>query len=1048
MSRRMFSAFLAMCACAVVAQSASAQISEPFDTTAVGLLPAGWTSTTTGAGAVWITKNDQSYSPANSVFTNDVATVSSQFLVLPTITAAGPITLSLWHFYTTEAGFDGWTVEASVNSGPFVNIGQSAWTVGGYNATISGAWQSPIANQRAFSGAAAAWQNSIALIPATGGSQVTLRIRMASDSSLSSTGVWIDDVTVTSAAPAVPSGTPSANPTPVPQGASTELTIGVTPGGGGSLNDIANPPQLSGVRVDVSSVSGNSPPDWLYLVRDGITANWKSTLAIPVTLAPAPYMLPYEITQTGTSPGTGSGTIDLTVIVPPPTNDLCANPIQLFDGTPYSGDNTNATSTGDGVAGTGCPAGNSGLWFTFTSSAAGGAHVFSTCGTGFDTVLTVFQAGVTCAGITSATNVLACNDDNGPACTGTAASIQTTLAPSSTYLVRFSSYSATIQGPFTLLVTAPSPIDACCNNATGVCTPIVVGTCPAGTTSTGATSCTPTPCTASVCCNDLTGACTIVYVVGCPSGTTPSMATTCAPGACPASGSCCTGTTCTQLLAADSASCSGVFTLNAACTPNACLPNDACSGAIAMTVGNTYSTASPGTDATADAYDTCSLGTTTPYGVWYTYTTGVEAGVFNYSEIGTHDIIVQVFTGPCNALVPVSCSDAETNINITMAANTTYTFLLGMWSDTTTPTSSYDLSANSFTPVTGACCNGTTCSSGVTASACSGLWLGANSVCGLLPTHSSGAINATIPDASLTPGTNVLNVAGDPATITDLKVIVSINHTFVGDVLLQLTGPNGTTLNLMSRANGNLNCDPPVIGFAGSGNDLSGTYIFDDAAPTNFNVAAAAGGTPVAQDSYKASDCSGADVALSAPSPAGFGGISANGAWTLTFYDLATLDQGTVASWGIIVNNMTTSTCDNVGACCNGSSCSLALNAGACAGSFQGAGSSCSPSPCIMSSTNCCRGTTCNPVAAGTCTGFVAGSQSLVVGSCGAGNTLATCCFADYNHDGIQSIDDLFLYFNAYFTGSPWANVGGDGVATPTIDDLFLYINAYFSTCL
>ena len=96
---------------------------------------------------------------------------------------------------------------------------------------------------------------------------------------------------------------------------------------------------------------------------------------------------------------------------------------------------------------------------------------------------------------------------------------------------------------------------------------------------------------------------------------------------------------------------------------------------------------------------------------------------------------------------------------------------------------------------------------------------------------------------------------------------------------------------------------------------------------------------------------------------------------------------------------------------------------------------------------NCCRGTTCNSVTAGSCTGVVAGSNSIVVTSCGAGTAFATCCYADFNHDGIQSIDDLFLYFNAYFTSSPYANFAGDGVATPTIDDLFLYINAYFGTC-
>lgn len=97
---------------------------------------------------------------------------------------------------------------------------------------------------------------------------------------------------------------------------------------------------------------------------------------------------------------------------------------------------------------------------------------------------------------------------------------------------------------------------------------------------------------------------------------------------------------------------------------------------------------------------------------------------------------------------------------------------------------------------------------------------------------------------------------------------------------------------------------------------------------------------------------------------------------------------------------------------------------------------------------SCCRGTTCMAIGGGSCVGVVAGSNSLVVTSCGAGDALATCCYADFNHDGTPSIDDLFLYLNAYFTGSPWANVGGDGVAAPTIDDLFLYINAYFNGCV
>ena len=137
------------------------------------------------------------------------------------------------------------------------------------------------------------------------------------------------------------------------------------------------------------------------------------------------------------------------------------------------------------------------------------------------------------------------------------------------------------------------------------------------------------------------------------------------------------------------------------------------------------------------------------------------------------------------------------------------------------------------------------------------------------------------------------------------------------------------------------------------------------------------------------------------------------------------------------------------GACCNGSTCTMVLSAAACAaGVYQGDRSACLPTTCAVASENCCRGTTCNSIAVGTCTGTVAGSASITVASCGSGAGLSSCCYADFNHDGTQSIDDLFLYFNAYFTGSPWANYGGDGVETPTIDDLFLYINAYFTGCV
>ena len=82
-----------------------------------------------------------------------------------------------------------------------------------------------------------------------------------------------------------------------------------------------------------------------------------------------------------------------------------------------------------------------------------------------------------------------------------------------------------------------------------------------------------------------------------------------------------------------------------------------------------------------------------------------------------------------------------------------------------------------------------------------------------------------------------------------------------------------------------------------------------------------------------------------------------------------------------------------------------------------------------------------------------------VSNSCGfvnsAQSSLGAVCPADHNGDGIVSIDDLFLYFNDYFTGCDdslplgcFASADFNGVDGVTVDDLFLYINAYFTGCL
>lgn len=54
-------------------------------------------------------------------------------------------------------------------------------------------------------------------------------------------------------------------------------------------------------------------------------------------------------------------------------------------------------------------------------------------------------------------------------------------------------------------------------------------------------------------------------------------------------------------------------------------------------------------------------------------------------------------------------------------------------------------------------------------------------------------------------------------------------------------------------------------------------------------------------------------------------------------------------------------------------------------------------------------------------------------------------CPADFSRAAGVTIDDLFLYLNAWFTNSPRADF--DHASGVTIDDLFLYFNAWFTGC-
>jgi hypothetical protein len=115
---------------------------------------------------------------------------------------------------------------------------------------------------------------------------------------------------------------------------------------------------------------------------------------------------------------------------PPPENDLCANATVLADRT-LSG--TIVSATGDGGAACGGSAGHPDVWYTYTATAAG-TLIVDTCGSDFDTVVSVHQDN--CPG--TSVNEIACSDDcpGSSPCNTPRSCVTVPVSAGETYLIR------------------------------------------------------------------------------------------------------------------------------------------------------------------------------------------------------------------------------------------------------------------------------------------------------------------------------------------------------------------------------------------------------------------------------------------------------------------------------------------------------------------------------------------------------------------------------------------------------------------------------------
>jgi len=160
-----------------------------------------------------------------------------------------------------------------------------------------------------------------------------------------------------------------------------------------------------------------------------------------------------------------------------------------------------------------------------------------------------------------------------------------------------------------------------------------------------------------------------------------------------------------------------------------------------------------------------------------------------------------------------------------------------------------------------------------------------------------------IPDADLRGTNSFIFVTNVPFAINKLTVSLYINHTFDGDLVLQLVSPDGVT-NTLSSNNG----------FSG---DNYGVFCAPEGQRTTFDDAAAIPinqGNPPFLGSYRPEQPLSVYIGKS--------GTNANGIWTLHVIDDALFDIGTINCWSL---NITPTDCTDGGGECPGADMALGM---------------------------------------------------------------------------------------------------------------------------
>ncbi len=411
----------------------------------------------------------------------------------------------------------------------------------------------------------------------------------------------------------------------------------------------------------------------------------------------------------------GGGSVNVATTVPGTggalPNDNCASAL-IVGGGSTSFNTSTATTDGPAECVTNNDQGVIGkdVWFLWTNGNCTGTATITTCGSGFDTKLAVYNAACPAAPNTA----IACNDDSATCAANSLQSVVTFAAvANTTYRIRVGGYDADgagagvpLSGAGTLNITPPAGCLA--NDTCAGALSVISGATPFDSSAAlteGNTECASTGGYTNFgkdmwfkWTNGTTAGTAIVNTCGstfdtkiaiytaCPAGANAAIAcndndAACTNGGSQISFSAAAGTSYYIRVGGATAALGGAGTLNITAPTPAAPANNACANAIAMADGVTY--IGDTTLATNDGTANCGNSATST-DVWYKYTPSSAATVNVNSCNSALDTVVSVYTGTCGSLAQVACNDDNANgnnacggglssgLNYAMAAGTTY----------------------------------------------------------------------------------------------------------------------------------------------------------------------------------------------------------------------------------------------------------------------------------------------------------------------------------------------------------------------------------------